>query len=128
MTPIELVTECLQKLGPCVAEEIDHELHTRRTIGLLDLSEWPRGVRAIEFLRQLERDGRATLQSPMWTYVGIQLPKDAAKQMSLFTEEALDRFTAEGKKAWADVPDAAEWVREQRGGSPSEAATDGQEK
>jgi hypothetical protein len=30
-------------------------------------------------------------------------------------EEALDRFAARGAKAWADVPDAAEWVRELRG-------------
>ena len=33
-----------------------------------------------------------------------------------FNEEALDRFTAKGAAAWADVPDAAQWVREVRGG------------
>lgn len=31
-------------------------------------------------------------------------------------EAALDRFAATGAKAWADVPDAAQWVRELRGG------------
>lgn len=31
-------------------------------------------------------------------------------------ESALDRFAARGSKAWADVPDAAGWVRELRGG------------
>jgi len=33
-----------------------------------------------------------------------------------YNEEALDRFTAKGAAAWADVPDAAQWVREVRGG------------
>ncbi len=33
-----------------------------------------------------------------------------------FNEEALDRFAAKGAEAWADVPDAAQWVREVRGG------------
>jgi hypothetical protein len=33
-----------------------------------------------------------------------------------YDEEALDRFTENGAKAWADVPDAAQWVRENRGG------------
>jgi hypothetical protein len=33
-----------------------------------------------------------------------------------YSEEALDRFTAKGAEAWADVPDAAQWVREVRGG------------
>jgi len=33
-----------------------------------------------------------------------------------YNEEALDRFTARGAEAWADVPDAAKWVREVRGG------------
>lgn len=32
-----------------------------------------------------------------------------------YSEEALDRFTAKGQEAWADVPDAAKWVREVRG-------------
>lgn len=32
--------------------------------------------------------------------------------------EAIQRFIAEGTKAWADVPDAAQWVRELRGGKP----------
>jgi len=32
-----------------------------------------------------------------------------------YNEEALDRFTAKGQEAWADVPDAAKWVREVRG-------------
>ena len=32
-----------------------------------------------------------------------------------FDQEALDRIAAEGAKAWADVPDAAQWVRELRG-------------
>ena len=31
-------------------------------------------------------------------------------------EQALDRFAEAGRKAWADVPDAAEWVRKLRGG------------
>jgi DEAD/DEAH box helicase domain-containing protein len=30
-------------------------------------------------------------------------------------EPALDRFAEAGREAWADVPDAAEWVRELRG-------------
>lgn len=34
----------------------------------------------------------------------------------VYSEEALERFVAEGTKAWADVPDAAQWVREVRGG------------
>ena len=33
-----------------------------------------------------------------------------------YNEEALDRFAATGAAAWADVPDAAQWVREVRGG------------
>jgi len=33
-----------------------------------------------------------------------------------YNEEALDRFIAKGAAAWADVPDAAQWVREVRGG------------
>jgi hypothetical protein len=33
-----------------------------------------------------------------------------------YNEEALDRFTAKGAAAWAVVPDAAQWVREVRGG------------
>lgn len=33
-----------------------------------------------------------------------------------YDEEALDRFAAKGAEAWADVPDAAQWVREVRGG------------
>lgn len=32
-----------------------------------------------------------------------------------FDEAAFTRMTAAGEKAWADVPDAAQWVREQRG-------------
>jgi hypothetical protein len=32
-----------------------------------------------------------------------------------FDEAAFNRMTAAGEKAWADVPDAAQWVREQRG-------------
>lgn len=32
-----------------------------------------------------------------------------------YDEAALDRFAAKGAKAWADVPDAAKWVREARG-------------
>ncbi len=34
----------------------------------------------------------------------------------VYNEEALERFAAQGAKAWADVPDAARWVRETRGG------------
>ncbi len=34
-----------------------------------------------------------------------------------YDEEALDRFAEKGRLAWADVPDAAEWVRNLRGGS-----------
>jgi hypothetical protein len=33
-----------------------------------------------------------------------------------YDEAALDRFAAKGAAAWADVPDAAQWVREVRGG------------
>jgi hypothetical protein len=33
-----------------------------------------------------------------------------------YSEEALDRFAAMGTEAWADVPAAAQWVREVRGG------------
>jgi hypothetical protein len=33
-----------------------------------------------------------------------------------YDEAALDRFAAKGAEAWADVPDAAQWVREVRGG------------
>lgn len=33
-----------------------------------------------------------------------------------YNEAALDRFAAKGATAWADVPDAAKWVREARGG------------
>mgnify|MGYP000925133004 FL=1 len=33
----------------------------------------------------------------------------------VYDAEALDRFAAEGEKAWAGVPDAAAWVRELRG-------------
>jgi hypothetical protein len=34
-----------------------------------------------------------------------------------YDEAALDRFAEAGQTAWADVPDAAIWVRELRGGS-----------
>lgn len=33
-----------------------------------------------------------------------------------YDEAALDRFAKKGRQAWADVPDAAEWVRKLRGG------------
>jgi len=33
-----------------------------------------------------------------------------------YSEEALDHVTAKGAEAWADVPDAAQWVREVREG------------
>lgn len=33
-----------------------------------------------------------------------------------YDEDALDRFAAAGKKAWAEVPDASRWVTELRGG------------
>jgi hypothetical protein len=33
-----------------------------------------------------------------------------------YDEEALDRFATKGAEAWADVADASQWVREQRGG------------
>ena len=33
-----------------------------------------------------------------------------------YNEEALDRFAATGEKAWADVADASNWVKELRGG------------
>ena len=35
----------------------------------------------------------------------------------VYDEDALNRFAEVGRKAWADVPDAAAWVRELRGGS-----------
>ena len=34
-----------------------------------------------------------------------------------YNESALDRFISTGTQAWSDVPDAAGWVRELRGGS-----------
>jgi hypothetical protein len=34
----------------------------------------------------------------------------------VYDEAALDRFAATGREAWRDVPDAAAWVRELRGG------------
>jgi hypothetical protein len=34
----------------------------------------------------------------------------------VYDEAALDRFAERGREAWRDVPDAAAWVREQRGG------------
>lgn len=34
-------------------------------------------------------------------------------------------FTKAGAAAWADVPDAAEWVRDQRGGCPSKPRSSG---
>lgn len=33
-----------------------------------------------------------------------------------YDEAALDRFAERGREVWADVPDAAEWVRQLRGG------------
>jgi hypothetical protein len=33
-----------------------------------------------------------------------------------YDEAALDRFAAKGREAWRDVPDAAAWVRDLRGG------------
>jgi hypothetical protein len=33
-----------------------------------------------------------------------------------YNEQALDRFAAAGRNAWSDVPDAADWVRQLRGG------------
>jgi hypothetical protein len=33
-----------------------------------------------------------------------------------YDAKAIDRFIAEGREAWADVPDAAAWVRKLRGG------------
>lgn len=33
-----------------------------------------------------------------------------------YDEAAIERFAEAGRLAWADVPDAAAWVREQRGG------------
>ena len=45
----------------------------------------------------------------------IQLISFADYQPS-YNEEALERFTAKGTVAWADVPDAAQWVRDVRGG------------
>ena len=33
-----------------------------------------------------------------------------------YDEEALDRFAEKGRRAWADVQDAAGWVRQLRGG------------
>lgn len=35
----------------------------------------------------------------------------------VYDEAALDRFAAAGRAAWADVPDAAQWVHELRGGA-----------
>lgn len=34
-----------------------------------------------------------------------------------YNEQELEKFIEEGTKAWADVPDAAAWVRDLRGGS-----------
>lgn len=33
-----------------------------------------------------------------------------------YDEAALDRFATAGRQAWADIPDAADWVRKLRGG------------
>jgi hypothetical protein len=35
-----------------------------------------------------------------------------------YDQDELKEFIEEGTKAWADVPDAAAWVRELRGGKP----------
>jgi hypothetical protein len=40
---------------------------------------------------------------------------DGGKLHPAYDEDALDRFAAAGAIAWADVPDAAQWVRELRG-------------
>jgi len=34
-----------------------------------------------------------------------------------YDEAALDRFAEAGRRAWADVPDGAKWVRKLRGGT-----------
>ena len=39
-----------------------------------------------------------------------------------YDEEALNRFAEVGRRAWADVPDAAQWVRQLRGWEPDEVA------
>jgi hypothetical protein len=41
-----------------------------------------------------------------------------AKLPPAYDPEELKEFIEEGTKAWADVPDAAAWVRELRGGKP----------
>ncbi|HEY8380389.1 MAG TPA: hypothetical protein VIK91_28090 [Nannocystis sp.] len=38
-----------------------------------------------------------------------------AQYSPAYDEAALDRFAEEGRRAWADVPDAAAWVRDLRG-------------
>ncbi len=50
---------------------------------------------------------------------------DAWNRRSLIPEPGecidadLSRFVAAGTKAWADVPDASDWVEEQRGNKPA---------
>jgi hypothetical protein len=44
------------------------------------------------------------------------VPSGSVNYHPFYDEEAMRRFEEEGTKAWADVPDAAAWVREIRGG------------
>lgn len=86
MPPKQLVLDCLQKLGPCAAAEIEYELTQRRKLGLLDLREWPREARVVKFLEQLERERLATRSGPLWSYASAPLPADAKAQRRLFDE------------------------------------------
>jgi hypothetical protein len=45
------------------------------------------------------------------------VPSGSVDYRPVYDEEAMRRFEEEGTKAWADVPDAAAWVREIRGGA-----------
>jgi hypothetical protein len=86
MPPKHFVLEALQKLGPCAAPEIDAELCQRRKLGLLDLREWPRDARALDFLEQLERERLAVRNGVWWQYAPLQLPTDAKQQRKLFDD------------------------------------------
>jgi hypothetical protein len=44
------------------------------------------------------------------------VPSGSVDYRPVYDEEAMRRFVEEGTKAWADVPDAAAWVREIRAG------------
>ena len=53
---------------------------------------------------------------------GVEItPATIGLARGTYDSAALDRFIEAGTRAWADVPDAAEWVRQLRGGRKLEA-------